>query len=76
MKTTHTRDGQDITLAVDVEAFASAAWRKVLCVKQRPGMLARRHLEVCVFSGREGFWNAIRRQWLFSVVTEFTGPEL
>jgi TnpA family transposase len=50
VKTTHTVDGQDITLAVDVEAFASAAWRKVLCVKQRPGMLARRQLEVCVFS--------------------------
>jgi len=33
-----------------VEAFASAAWRKVLCVKARPGMLARRQLEVCVFS--------------------------
>jgi hypothetical protein len=26
------------------------AWRKVLCVKAQPGMLARRHLEVCVFS--------------------------
>jgi Tn3 transposase DDE domain len=37
-------------LAVDVEAFASVAWRKVLCVKAQPGMLARRHLEVCVFS--------------------------
>jgi TnpA family transposase len=48
--TTHTVEGQDITLAVDVEAFASAAWRKVLCVKARPGMLARRQLEVCVFS--------------------------
>jgi hypothetical protein len=30
-KTTHTVEGQDIMLAVDVEAFASVAWRKVLC---------------------------------------------
>ena len=35
---------------VDVDAFASELWRKVLRDKRRPGMLSRRHLEVCVFS--------------------------
>lgn len=35
---------------VDVEAFASAMWRKILKDPARPGMLVRRHLEVCVFS--------------------------
>ena len=49
-KTTHTRDGQQVTVAIDVNAFASAGWRKTLRAKDRPGMLSRRHLEVCVFS--------------------------
>lgn len=49
-KTTHSRDGRQYTLTVDVEAFASVMWRKVLRDKDRPGMLSRRHLEVCVFS--------------------------
>jgi TnpA family transposase len=48
--TTHTIDGEQVALSVDVDAFATAAWRKVLCDKNKPGMLARRHLEVCVFS--------------------------
>ncbi|OLM27607.1 Tn5044 transposase [Pseudonocardia sp. Ae717_Ps2] len=44
-------DGQPpTTVSVDADAFASDAWHKVLRDKQRPGMLARRHLEVCVFS--------------------------
>lgn len=41
---------ETVTLAIDVDAFASAAWRKILRDKDRPGMLVRRHLEVCVFS--------------------------
>jgi TnpA family transposase len=49
-KTTHTRDGQQVTVAIDVDAFAGVMWRKVLRDKHRPGMLSRRHLEVCVFS--------------------------
>ncbi|OLT40047.1 transposase [Saccharomonospora sp. CUA-673] len=48
--TTHTRDDQQLTMSVDVGAFAGVLWRKVLRDKHRPGMLARRHLEVCVFS--------------------------
>jgi len=48
--TTHTRDGQQVIVAVDVDAFAGVGWRQVLRDKNRPGMLARRHLEVCVFS--------------------------
>ena len=48
--TVHTRDGQKVTVAVDVDAFAGPMWRKTLRDKRRPGMLARRHLEVCVFS--------------------------
>ncbi|MFE3454053.1 hypothetical protein ACFXJ8_34525 [Nonomuraea sp. NPDC059194] len=43
-------DGQNTMVSVNVDGFASDAWRKVLCDRQRPGMLARRHLEVCVFS--------------------------
>ena len=43
-------DGQQRTVSVNGDSFASDAWRKVLRDKQRPGMLARRHLEVCVFS--------------------------
>jgi hypothetical protein len=48
-KTVHTRDGQQVTVNIDVKAFATLAWRKVLRHKDRPGMLAC-HLEVCVFS--------------------------
>lgn len=49
------REGLDgtpvsVTLMVDVAAFASAMWRKILTDPNRPGMLVRRHLEVCVFS--------------------------
>lgn len=44
-----TRGGQRVIMAIDVE-FASEAWRKILRVKNRPGLLVRRHLEVCVFS--------------------------
>lgn len=44
------RDGQQTTVGVNVDCFASDARRKVLRDRQRPGMLARRHLEVCVFS--------------------------
>jgi hypothetical protein len=43
-------DGQQLTVAVNIDSFASDAWKKVLRNKQRSGMLARRHLEVCVFS--------------------------
>ncbi|MEU7634139.1 hypothetical protein AB0C34_29895 [Nocardia sp. NPDC049220] len=43
-------DGEKVTLRVDVDGFASEAWRKVVCDKHKPGMLSRRHLEVCVFS--------------------------
>ena len=35
---------------IDIDAFASDMWSKTLRDKRRPGMLARRHLEVCVFS--------------------------
>ena len=35
------------TVAIGVDAFASATWRKILRDKNRPGMLVRRHLEVC-----------------------------
>lgn len=48
--TTVDRDGQRVTVSVDIDAFAGESWRKVLRDKHRPGMLARRHLEVCVFS--------------------------
>ena len=41
---------ETVMVAIDVAAFASAAWRKILRDKDRPGMLVRRHLEVCVFS--------------------------
>ncbi|WP_205717956.1 Tn3 family transposase [Actinomadura soli] len=45
-------DGQDVevTLSINVEGFASGMWKKILRDKGRPGMLVRRHLEVCVFS--------------------------
>ncbi len=39
-----------VRLSVDVDAFASAMWRKILKDPNRPGMLVRRHLAVCVFS--------------------------
>jgi hypothetical protein len=39
-----------VTVAIDVDAFAPTAWRKILRDKDHPGMLVRRHLEVCVFS--------------------------
>jgi len=42
--------GEKLTVRVDVDAFASEAWRKVVRDKHKPGMLSRRHLEVCVFS--------------------------
>lgn len=38
-----------VELVVDVDAFASAMWRKILKDPDRPGLLVRRHL-VCVFS--------------------------
>ncbi|MFC3453356.1 Tn3 family transposase [Amycolatopsis speibonae] len=44
------RDGATVTVRAQVENFASHAWRKVLRDKHKPGMVARRHLEVCVFS--------------------------
>jgi len=44
------RDGKDVVLTVDVDAFAGHLWRRTLRDPRRPGMLARRHLEVCVFS--------------------------
>ncbi|MEV0151445.1 MULTISPECIES: hypothetical protein [unclassified Nonomuraea] len=39
-----------VELVADVDAFASAMWRKILKDPDRPGLLVRRHLEVCVFS--------------------------
>lgn len=45
-------DGEQaqVTLAVDIAAFAGESWRKILRPKDRPGWLVRRHLEVCAFS--------------------------
>ncbi|WP_433501761.1 transposase (plasmid) [Sphaerimonospora sp. CA-214678] len=43
-------DAAVVTLSIDVDAFASTLWRKILRDRNRPGMLVRRHLEVCVFS--------------------------
>ena len=48
--TVHDRDGRKVTVAIDIDAFASALWRRTLRDRRRPGLLARRHLEVCVFS--------------------------
>lgn len=45
-----TRGGQQVRVSVDIDAFASAMWKRTLRDKRWPGMLARRHLEVCVFS--------------------------
>lgn len=42
--------GGPVTLRINVDAFASGQWRKILRNADRPGMLVRRHLEVCVFS--------------------------
>lgn len=39
-----------VTLSIDIDAFASLQWRKTVRDPARPGMLVRRHLEVCVFS--------------------------
>ncbi len=44
------RDGQSVTLGVDVDAVATRAWKTILRDKHHPGLVARRHLEVCVFS--------------------------
>jgi len=44
------RDGRQVTIAIDIDSFASEPWKKTLRDKRRPGLLARRHLEVCVFS--------------------------
>jgi hypothetical protein len=43
------RGDDAVTVAIDID-FVTEAWRKILEVKDRPGMLVRRHLEVCVFS--------------------------
>ena len=37
-------EAETVTVAIDVDAFASAAWRKILRDKDHPGMLVRRHL--------------------------------
>ncbi|MEV0617503.1 Tn3 family transposase [Nonomuraea sp. NPDC050404] len=44
------RDGQQVVLRIDVDAFAGPLWKRTLRDRRRPGMPARRHLEVCVFS--------------------------
>ncbi len=44
------RDGKKVQVSIDIDTFASVMWKKTLTDKRRPGMLARRHLEVCVFS--------------------------
>lgn len=44
------RDGKEVVLSVDVDAFAGPLWKRTLRDRRRPGMLSRRHLEVCVFS--------------------------
>ncbi|MBW8482621.1 Tn3 family transposase [Actinomadura parmotrematis] len=43
-------ESAQVRLRIEVEAFASGQWRKILRDSSRPGMLVRRHLEVCVFS--------------------------
>lgn len=43
------RDGEPVTVGVEL-GFASEAWRRLVIPKDWPGRLARRHLEVCVFS--------------------------
>ncbi|GAA1994142.1 hypothetical protein GCM10009838_67990 [Catenulispora subtropica] len=44
------RDGEEVVLTLDIDAFAGPLWKRTLRDRRRPGMLARRHLEVCVFS--------------------------
>jgi hypothetical protein len=44
------RDGRQVVLTVDIDTFAGPLWKRTLRDRRRPGMLARRHLEVCVFS--------------------------
>ena len=44
------RAGKKVQVSIDIDTFASGMWKKTLLDKRRPGMLARRHLEVCVFS--------------------------
>jgi TnpA family transposase len=43
-------NGAKTMLQVDIDAFASEMWKKILRDKQHPGRLVRRHLEACVFS--------------------------
>ncbi len=38
-----------VTVAIDID-FVTEAWREILVVRDRPGRMVRRHLEVCVFS--------------------------
>ena len=44
------RGDEQARVTIDIDAFASEMWKRTLRDKRRPGMLARRHLEVCVFS--------------------------
>ena len=48
-KVTVGRGADAVTVAIDID-FVTEAWRKILVLKDRPGKLVRRHLEVCVFS--------------------------
>jgi Transposase. len=48
-KVTVGRGADAVTVAIDID-FVTEAWRKILVVKDRPGKLVRRHLEVCVCS--------------------------
>jgi TnpA family transposase len=44
------RGEEKVEVSIDIAAFASEMWKRTLRDKRRPGKLARRHLEVCVFS--------------------------
>ena len=44
------RGNEQVRVSIDINAFASEIWKRTLQDKRRPGMLARRHLEVCAFS--------------------------
>ncbi len=44
------RGNEQVRVSININAFASEMWKRTLRDKRRPGMLARRHLEVCVFS--------------------------
>ena len=44
------RGNEQVRVSIDINAFASEMWKRTLRDKRRPGMLARRQLEVCVFS--------------------------